>query len=353
MPHEIVDGLTTIDPIVGWMELAARSGASDFHAVTGELPVLRVDGTLTAVGEQPLTEAACRTFARSLLNERAWQELERAGEADAAYEQNSGVRFRVHVYRQRGNISIAARVIPAVVPQFSTLGLPQMVLEFATRVQGLVLLTGPTGSGKSTTMAALVDSINHLTARHIVTLEDPIEFVYHSDRALIEQREVGVDTVSFSAGLRSALRQDPDVILVGEMRDHETIATAMTAAETGHLVLATLHTPDAPQTIDRIIDVFEPRQQPQIRSQLATVLVGVVAQRLLPSARGKGRVAACEVLVNTPAVANLIRTDKVHQISTVMQTSRQLGMQTMDMHLRELIDSGLVGVGTTLDTTNK
>ena len=224
------------------------------------------------------------------------------------------------------------------------LGLPAIALEFAKKPQGLLLVTGPTGSGKSTTLAAIIDYINRTRNDHIITLEDPIEFVHEHKNCIVNQREIGIDTNSFGTGLRAALRQDPDVVLVGEMRDLETISTAITAAETGHLVFGTLHTADAPQTIDRVIDVFPPEAQQQIRVQLAAVLLGVMAQRLLPTADGTGRVAAIEVMVNTPAVSNLIRSEKIHQIRSIMQTGKAQGMQTMEMSFRELLQKGLISV---------
>lgn len=325
-----------------WLREAARVHASDFHAAVGAAPMLRIDGQLVRVSGDKLTAQTCLAFACDVLGEELARSLELRGEADAAYALPDGLRCRVHVYRQRSGLSLAVRLIPAAPLPFAALGLPPQIEQFADWKQGLVLFTGPTGCGKSTTLAAVVDSINHRLAKHIVTLEDPIEFWHRDDLALIEQRQVGVDTESFATGLRSVLRQDPDVIVVGEMRDLDTIATAITAAETGHLVFATLHTPDAVQTIDRMVDVFPSSQQAQIRTQLAGVLAGIVSQRLLPARSGEGRVAVCEVLTNTPAVANLIRTGQAHQVTSVMQTGRPFGMQTMDMHLRELRERGLI-----------
>jgi twitching motility protein PilT len=253
-------------------------------------------------------------------------------------------RYRVNIFKQKGNVSLTIRLIPTKIPAMEALGLPAMAEEFAKKPQGLLLVTGPTGSGKSTTLAAIIDYINRTRGDHIITLEDPIEFVHPHKASIVNQREIGVDTESFTSGLRAALRQDPDVILVGEMRDLETISIAITAAETGHLVFGTLHTADAPQTIDRIIDVFPPEAQQQIRVQLASVLLGVMAQRLLPTMDGNGRVAAIEVLVNTPAIANLIRSEKVHQIRSVLQTGKAQGMQTMDMALRDLLQKRLITV---------
>ncbi|MBX5437268.1 MAG: type IV pilus twitching motility protein PilT [Alicyclobacillaceae bacterium] len=325
-----------------WFAQAKEADASDVHLTAGAAPTMRVHGELKKLVDTVLSPQDCERMAYSLMTSGQRAQFEARGEVDFSYSVPGISRFRVNVYRQRGCPSVAARLVPTRVPSFASLGLPKHVERFTERPQGLLLVTGPTGSGKSTTLAALIDSINHRESKHIVTLEDPIEYLHRHDRCLIDQREVGQDTESFDRGLRAALRQDPDVILVGEMRDLETIATAIMAAETGHLVLATLHTPDAVQTIGRIIDVFPPGQQAQIRVQLAAVLIAVVSQRLLPEATGKGRVVACEILVNTPAVANLIRTEKVHQIKSVMQTGRQYGMQTMEMHVRELLQQGRI-----------
>ena len=237
---------------------------------------------------------------------------------------------------------MAFRILSSKIPPLESLNLPDVIREFTLKQQGLVIITGPTGSGKSTTLASMIDYINHNSNKHIITLEDPVEYIHSSMNCLIAQREVGKDTQSFANGLRAALRQDPDVILVGEMRDLETIRTAITAAETGHLVFGTLHTPDAPQTIDRIIDVFPTEQQRQIRVQLASVLVGVVSQRLIPKANGTGRAVALEILINTPAVANLIRQEKIYQIKTILQTNRHLGMQTMSASLKQLVADGVI-----------
>jgi twitching motility protein PilT len=272
------------------------------------------------------------------MRRRGWE----LGEYDCAYTVPGLSRFRVNIFRQRGTVSLALRTIPFGIPPFDSLGLPEVTREILRRPQGLVLVTGPTGSGKSTTLAAMVDEINRTMQKHVITLEDPIEYLHAHRQSIVVQREVGLDTKSFATGLRAALREDPDVILVGEMRDLETISTAMTAAETGHLVLATLHTPDAAQTIDRIIDAFSPSQQVQIRYQLASVLVAVYAQRLLPHRSGRGRVAAFEVLVNVPAVANLIRTEKVHQLKSVMQTGARYGMRTLEQDLNRLVAEGKV-----------
>lgn len=324
------------------LHLAFTSKASDLHISTGSPPVLRIDGSLQTLEGEPVTSKEAAAMANQLLGNERYESFCNCGEMDFSYPLENGVRFRVNVYRQRGEISIAARAIPAEIPSLEQLSLPPILSSLSQKPQGLILVTGPTGSGKSSTLAAMINYINKTERKHIVTLEDPIEFLHSHGSCLIDQREVGSDTASFANGLRAALRQDPDVILVGEMRDLETISAAVTAAETGHLVMATLHTTDAPQTIDRIIDTFPGHQQGQIRSQLAAVLLAVVSQRLLPRAGGRGRLCATEILVNTPAVANLIRTDKTHQIKNVMQTGRSLGMHTLEMSIRESLSLGLI-----------
>lgn len=324
------------------MTAAVENGASDLHITVGTPPVFRIHGELSAGSYEVLDSADTEAIARELLPPAQWTRLEDMGEVDLSYSIPGLSRFRVNVFRQRGCYSLAIRIVPSRIPDLASLRLPDIVRQFSERSQGLVLVTGPTGSGKSTTLAALVGHINESRTRHIITLEDPIEYLHKHGKSLIDQREVGIDTSTFASGLRAALRQDPDVLLVGEMRDLDTIATALSAAETGHLVFATLHTPDAPQSVDRVIDVFPPAQQQQVRVQLASVLVGVVSQRLLPRADGSGRVAVAEVLVNTPAVANLIRSEKVHQIRTAMQTGKAYGMRTMEMSLRELLGERLI-----------
>ncbi|WP_138495659.1 type IV pilus twitching motility protein PilT [Paenibacillus pinistramenti] len=328
--------------IVQLLQTAISSGASDLHISTGSPPVLRVDGKLLALDGAPVNSEEAAAMADKLLSQEGKAKFSSAGEYDFSYPMSGGGRFRVNVYRQRGEISIAARSIPLQVPTLEQLSLPPVLSSLSMKPQGLILVTGPTGSGKSSTLAAMLQYINRTESKHIVTLEDPIEFLHPHGTCLIDQREVGSDTGSFASGLRAALRQDPDVILVGEMRDLETISAAVTAAETGHLVMATLHTTDAPQTIDRIIDTFPGHQQGQIRSQLASVLLAVLSQRLMPRAGGKGRVCITELLINTPAVANLIRTEKTHQIKNVMQTGRALGMHTLEMNLREQMQRGQI-----------
>ncbi|MEK8128608.1 type IV pilus twitching motility protein PilT [Paenibacillus filicis] len=332
--------------LVDLMKLASERKASDIHITVGSPAKLRIHGTLVSAGAQPVTPEQSRSMAREMMSEESFNRFMEKGDTDLSYEIDGVSRYRVNAFHQKGNVSLTIRLIPSRIPPMEELGLPPMALDFAKKPQGLVLVTGPTGSGKSTTLAAIIDYINRSRSDHIITLEDPIEFVHAHKSSIVNQREVGVDTDSFATGLRAALRQDPDVILVGEMRDLETISTAITAAETGHLVFATLHTADAPQTIDRIIDVFPADSQQQIRVQLASVLLGVMAQRLLPRADGQGRIAAIEVLVNTPAVANLIRSEKVHQLRSTMQTGRAQGMVTMEMVLRELVQQRIVSLDT-------
>ncbi|MBU8905050.1 type IV pilus twitching motility protein PilT [Desertibacillus haloalkaliphilus] len=320
------------------LKLAFETNASDLHITVGAPPIVRINGSLKQYGKEALTPSETEAMARALIPEKHWDDFVERGEYDFSYGIPGVSRFRLNVYRQRSCISFVARVIPTKVPSLEDLQMPAVLQTLAEKPQGLILVTGPTGSGKSTTLAAMIDYINRNYSKHIITLEDPIEYLHKHQLSIINQREVGFDTEKFANGLRASLRQDPDIILVGEMRDLETISTAITAAETGHLVLATLHTSSAPQTIDRIIDVFPPHQQPQIRIQLAATLVGIVAQRLFPAADGKGRVAATEVLVNQPSVANLIRNEKNHQIKSVMQTSRAQGMHTLEMAIKQLRD---------------
>lgn len=321
--------------------------ASDLHISAGTPPIMRIDGALQYLQDAAVSSEAAEQMAEQLLNgsglngEGHLRVFRENGEADFAYSLPDGSRFRVNVYRQRNLVSIAARYITATIPTLQQLGLPSIVGSLVNKPQGLILVTGPTGSGKTSTLAAMINLINQTRSKHILTLEDPIEYLYSNDKSLIHQREIGKDSRSFSSALRASLRQDPDVVLIGEMRDLETMSSAITMAETGHLVLATLHTLDAPQSVDRIIDAFPAHQQPQIRSQLASVLVAVISQRLLPR-RGAGRACATEILINNPAVANLIRTEKNHQIKNVMQTGRASGMHTLEMCIRDLIGQGIV-----------
>lgn len=321
---------------------ACARKASDLHLTAGLPPVFREAGALVQMPVDPLTPLALDDLVRQILTEEQYQLFRNRGEVDCPYAIPGVSRFRVNAYWQRGSAALAIRVIPQEIPSMEALGLPPVVASLLEKPQGLLVVTGPTGSGKTTSLAAMVDHLNRTRRLHILTLEYPIEYLHHHQMSMVNQREVGVDTASFAQGLRAALREDPDVILVGEMRDVETMATALSAAETGHLVLTTLHTPDAPQTVDRLIDSFPPQQQRQIRLQVASVLLGVIAQRLFQRADGQGRVAAFEILVNTPAVANLIRSEKVHQIRSVMETGRSQGMQTMQQSLRELAQQGLL-----------
>ena len=312
--------------------------ASDLHITAGAPPTVRVRGRLVPMDSFPvLTPNDTREIVYSILSEGQRQRFENNWQIDFAYQIPGRGRFRVNAYFQRSAVGAAFRLIP-----FETLGLPPVIAEFANKPRGLVLVTGPTGSGKSTTLASLLDVINASREEHIMTIEDPIEFLHHHKKCIVNQRELGSDAPSFGDALKAALRQDPDVILVGEMRDLETIGTALTAAETGHLVFATLHTQDTPQTIDRIIDVFPPEQQGQVRAQLSVALQGIMTQTLLPTADGAGRCVAAEVLVPTPAVRNLIREAKTHQIYSVLQTGASHGMQTMDASLAQLVRAGKV-----------
>jgi twitching motility protein PilT len=317
--------------------------ASDLHITAGAPPTVRVRGRLAPMDGFPvLTPNDTREIVYSILSEGQRQRFEMNWQIDFAYQIPGRGRFRVNAYFQRSAVGAAFRLIPFEVVPLETLGLPPVVADFANRPRGLVLVTGPTGSGKSTTLASLLDVINGSREEHIMTIEDPIEFLHHHKKCIVNQRELGSDATSFGDALKAALRQDPDVILVGEMRDLETIGTALTAAETGHLVFATLHTQDTPQTIDRIIDVFPPEQQGQVRAQLSVALQGIMTQTLLPTADGAGRCVAAEVLVPTPAVRNLIREAKTHQIYSVLQTGASHGMQTMDAALAQLVRAGKV-----------
>lgn len=316
--------------------------ASDIHLTVGTAPVLRIHGDLKRYGKDPLKPADTEAMAKAIVPETMWETFKEKGELDFSFGLPRVSRFRVNAYHQRNCIALAFRVIASGVPTLEDLHMPDILKKVSERPHGLVLVTGPTGSGKSTTLASMIDYLNRNTRKHIITLEDPIEYLHKHGKCIIDQREVGYDTQTFANGLRAALRQDPDVILVGEMRDLETIQTAITAAETGHLVFATLHTSSAPATIERIIDVFPAEQQPQIRTQLATVLTAVIAQRLFPTADLKGRRAALEIMLNNSAVANLIRSEKVHQIVNVIQTSKAQGMQLMTDHAQELFRQEVV-----------
>ncbi len=318
-------------------------GASDLHLTSNLAPTVRLHGALRAMDDvEPLDAETLQEMIFGVLPQTMRERFEAEHELDTSHSVAGVGRFRVNVALQRGSVAVALRPIPHDIPEFANLGLPEPVRSFTDLRRGLVLVTGPTGSGKSTSLASLIDIINRSKPLHIVTVEDPIEFLHTHKRSVISQREVGSDTASFSEALRRVLRQDPDVILVGELRDLETISTALTAAETGHLVFATLHTQDAAQTIDRVIDVFPSHQQGQVRVQLSVALQGIMTQQLLPNADGSGRVVACEVLVPNPAIRNLIREGKTHQIYSVLQTGSATGMQTMDTALATLVRQGKV-----------
>src|ERR671917_463854 len=321
---------------------AASMGASDLHVTAGLPPMVRISGKVEPLDYPPLTANATRDLIYDLLSNDQRQRLENEWELDFSYALPRSARFRVNVYFQRGAIGAAFRTIPSEIKSISELGLPRAVEELTEKPRGLVLVTGPTGSGKSTSLAAMIDKINKTRHEHIMSVEDPIEFIHTHKQCIVNQREVNQDTKSFAQALKHVLRQDPDVILVGEMRDLETISLAITAAETGHLVFGTLHTQDTPQTVDRIIDVFPPHQQHQVRAQLAIALQGIITQTLIPRLDGRGRVVACEVLVPTPGVRNLIREGKNHQIYSAIQTGGKYGMQTMDAALVELVRRGLI-----------
>jgi len=324
------------------LEEVIKKKASDLHLQVGLSPMLRVDGSLIAVsGVDILTVESVEALIFAILDDDQKQILLKDKEFDFSFAFGDLGRFRVNAFHERGNLAAALRLIPNEILSLEQLGLPQIMTKFAEYPRGLVLVTGPTGSGKSTTLAALVDKINSEKPVHILTIEDPVEFTHKSKKAVLVQREVHYDTFSFSAALRSALRQDPDVVLIGEMRDLETIASAITIAETGHLVFATLHTNSAAQSIDRMIDVFPPHQQPQIRSQLSNILMGICSQRLIPTIGG-GRTVATEILVATPAVRNIIREGKTHQLDAVIQTGAEFGMQSMDKTLVGMIHAGTI-----------
>ena len=324
------------------LEEVVRKNASDLHIQVGLPPMMRLDGSLVPfAGYSNLNAEQVERLIFAILDEDQQRILMKDKEFDFSFAFGDLGRFRVNAFHERGNLAASLRLIPNNIETVTELGMPPVIQTFADYPRGLVLVTGPTGSGKSTTLAALIDKINTEKDKHIITIEDPIEFTHKSKRSAIVQREVHYDTYSFSAALRSALRQDPDVVLIGEMRDLETISAAITIAETGHLVFATLHTNSAAQSIDRMIDVFPPHQQPQIRSQLANILQGICAQRLIP-AIGGGRVVAAEVLVANPAVRNIIREGKSHQLDAVIQTGADQGMQTMDRTLVKLVQTGVV-----------
>ncbi|GKU25297.1 type IV pilus twitching motility protein PilT [Clostridium folliculivorans] len=330
-------------------ELLSRTieeGASDLHLTVGIPPTIRVNGNLVKIGQNKLMPSDTEAFAKEIL-EDSFGKYDEAGEFDTSYSIAGLGRFRVNVFKQRNSHALAIRVIALKIPTLNELGHPAILKELCQRKRGLVLVTGPTGSGKSTTLAAMINEINQTREAHVITLEDPIEFLHKHNKCIINQREIGKDSRSYDNALRAILREDPDVILVGEMRDLETIAIAITAAETGHLVLSTLHTIGAAKTIDRIVDVFPPHQQQQIRIQLSAVLQGIVSQQLVPTNQG-GRTSALETMVSTPAIQNLIREGKTHQIESSVQTGGKYGMKTMDMSLAELYRKGIISEETAL-----
>jgi len=322
------------------LKLGAQQNASDLHFAVGRHPTLRIDGKLIPLEQEAvLVPEDTKAFADYFMNAHHKEKFLADGEIDFSYSLEDKIRFRTNVFYQRGYIGIVMRVINSEIKPLEDLGVPQLVYEFANFSQGLFLVTGPVGHGKSTTLAALIDYINHNKKQHILTIEDPIEYMYEQDRCIINQREIGQDSQDYPGALRAALREDTNVILIGEMRDLETIGTAVTAAETGHLIFATLHTNDAAQTIDRIVDTFASHQQNQIRSQLANVLLGVMSQRLIPHTNG-GRVPAVEIMIKNHAIENLIREDKTYQIDTVIETSQKEGMISLDKSLAELLQAG-------------
>jgi len=334
--------------MVALLTEVAERGGSDLHIAVGRKPTMRYYGDLVELDAPVLRPTHSRSLVLSIMNEAQRDELDRTWEADFAYSISKVARFRVNAYFQRGSVGAAVRCLPPTIASFAELGLPAVMEDLSRRPRGLVLVTGPTGSGKTTTLASVIDFINTNRSLHIITIEDPIEYVHNHKQSIVTQREVGSDTKAFANALRYILRQDPDVVLIGEMRDLPTIQAALTAAETGHLVFATLHTQDAAQTIDRIIDVFPPAQQQQVRIQLASTLQGIVSQQLLPTVDGEARVLVCEVLLPTAAVRNLIREAKTHQLATVMQTGRQHGMVSMDESIAEKYRQGLISHDTAI-----
>lgn len=333
-------------PLHGLLAAAARSRASDVHLTANHPPQMRVDGELESIPgyEEPTTTNWLESAMGGILSNEQIAEFRSSGEVDLSITVPQVARFRVNVFRQLGQVAVALRFIPDRIKSFDELGVPQVAAELVTKPRGLVLVTGPTGSGKSTTLASMIDVVNRTKPAHIVTVEDPVEFQHTSKRALIHQREIGSDTASFSEALRRVLRQDPDIILIGELRDPESISTALTAAETGHLVLSTLHTQSAAKSINRIVDAFPSDQQNQVRTQLGDTLRGIITQTLLPRAQSEGRVIATEVLVNTPAIANLIREGEISQIYSMLQAGGSIGMHTLDQDLQRLVADGSISL---------
>ena len=329
--------------------LAVEKKASDLHLNPGRPPVLRIDGNLTSLEGPALDETTAAALCRELTDDKHWREVEERGTTDFGLAHTSGNRFRVSVMRQRGRLSAVLRQIPTRLLSFAEIGLPPSCTELLRRPRGLILVTGPTGSGKTTTLAAMIDWINTNQDRHIITIEDPIEYYHPHKKGLVTQREIGADVSDFPEAIRRALRQDPDVILLGEMRDLETISAAITAAETGHLVFGTLHTTGSARTVDRMIDAFPAHQQEQIRAQLSVSIVAVISQVLMARKGAKGRVAGFEVMLMNPAIGNLIRKNETHKIQSTIQTSRRLGMITLDDHLLELVQKGVIDRQEALD----
>lgn len=334
--------------LLSLVKYATDNNASDIHITVGVPPVLRINGSLINFSGTILKPDDTRKLIKQVLDDRQLKELEEYGEIDTSFSSAGIGRFRVNVYKQRGSYGMAIRIIPLEVPTIEELGLPPIVKDLARLPRGLILVTGPTGSGKSTTLASMINLINEEKNYHILTLEDPIEYLHKHNKSIVNQREIGSDSRSFANALRAALRQDPDVILVGEMRDLETISIALTAAETGHLVLSTLHTIGAAKTIDRVIDVFPPHQQQQVQVQFSSVVQAIISQQLLPRVGGDGRVAAFEIMVANGAIRNLIREEKIHQIDTAIQTGGKSGMKTMDNSLLELFNKGIITKDTVL-----
>ncbi len=325
------------------LTIGKENGASDVHITVGVPPKMRVNGHLITLDQfDRLLPPDTKRYLEEIMDERQLQSFEEKGEYDMSFSIRTLGRYRVNAFQQRGSVAIALRIVGTEVPDPVALGVPESVIDLYTRKRGLILVTGPTGSGKSTTLAAIIDKINKNRDAHIITLEDPIEYLHQHNKSIVNQREIGIDSHSYANALRAALREDPDVILVGEMRDFETISVAITAAETGHLVLSTLHTIGAASTVDRVIDVFPPHQQQQIRVQFANVLEAVISQQLITTADGKGRVAAFEVLHSNHAVRNLIREGKSHQLMSVMQTNRKMGMMVMDEAIQQLYIAGKI-----------